>query len=462
MSSGLVRWRAQPLTGKQIAQIHSVLGVAMQRLADALLQPMTLLAAVVWLLDGSFGDIAVITVVASASLALGSIVMPYVLSLVEDVRLVILGASMVRAAAAALIGILGWRVSGLSPENFVSLLIVSILFYQIGSAVNVTTNPRSTIVNVDQPTTVRARQAAGALAGMLGGFVAWRTLANDALPFPRSAGLLLALAGIASLAAIWFQITAPVRRGTFGHKPSLVGREEVQALLQSGTMRRFLIFRMLFGFAELADPFLIIYGIAQMGLGLRYIGATILALALAQVAGGVVWTVFRRAQGSRRSLQIAAMLRLAGIAAATGIPLIANSAAYADRFESPTLASWAFLTAFFLLGLGQSTYLRNEQAYAMRISGDESLYPAAIMLTNFSLIITSVAALVGAWIIAVYSLEAALVAAAILSFLALLSSGLLVGRKTLRRRTLSPGLRGPRKPVRVRKRRRFRRRKSSW
>lgn len=462
MSSGLDRWRAQPLTGKQVAQIHSILAVAMQRLADALLQPMTLLAAVVWLLDGSFGDIAVIAVVASASLALGSIVMPYVLSLVEDVRLVILGASMVRAAAAALIAILGWRVSSLDWDDFVSLLIVSILFYQIGSAVNVTTNPRSTIVNVDQPTTVRARQASGALAGILGGLVAWRTLTNDALPFPRSAGLLLALAGIASLAAIWFQITAPVRRGAFGHKPSLVSREEVQVLLESGTMRRFLIFRMFFGFADLADPFLIIYGIAQMGLGLRYIGATILALALAQVAGGVVWTVFRRAEGSRRSLQIAAMLRLAGIAVATGIPLIANSAAYADRFESQTLASSAFLTAFFLLGLGQSTYLRNEQAYAMRISGDQSLYPAAIMLTNFSLIITSVAALVGAWIIAVYSLEAALVAAAILSFLALLSSGLLVGRRTHRRRTLSPGLRGPRKPVRVRKRRHFRRRKSSW
>lgn len=462
MSSGLVRWRMQPLTGKQVAQIHSVVGVAMQRLADALLQPMALLAAIVWLLNGSFGDIAVITVVASASLALGSIAMPYALSLVEDVRLVVLGASMVRAAAAALIALLGWRASTLERDDFVSLLIISVLFYQIGSAVNVTTNPRSTIANVDQPTSVRTRQAAGAIAGIIGGLVAWRTLANDALPFPSSAGWLLALAGIASLAAIWFQITAPVRRGTFGHKPSLVSREEVQALLRTGTMRRFLGFRLIFGFADLADPFLIIYGIVQMGLGLAYIGAAILILALAQVAGGIVWTVFRRAQGSRRSLQIAAMLRLAGITIAAGVPLIANSSAYADRFGSQALGSWAFLTAFILLGLGQSTYLRNEQLYAKSIAGDESLYPAAIMLTNFSLIVTSVAALIGAWIIDVYSLEAALVVAAMLSFMALLSSGLLVGRRTHRRRTLSPTLRGPRKPVRVRKRRRFRRRKPSW
>ena len=462
MSSGLVRWRPRPLTGKQVAQVHSILGVAMQRLADALLQPIALLAAIVWLLDGSFGDVAIITVVASASLALGSIIMPYVLSLVEDVRLVILGASTVRAAAAALIGILGWRVTSIKQDDFVALLIVSLLFYQIGSAVNVVTNPRSTIVAIDQPTTVRARQVAGAVAGMIGGLIAWRTLGNDALTFPQSAGWLLALAGIASIAAIWFQVTAPVRRGAFEHKPSLVSREEVEALLQTGTMRRFLGFRLLFGFADLADPFLVIYGIVQMGLNLRYIGAIMLVLTLAQVGGGVLWTAFRRAEGSRRSLQIAAMLRLTGIAIAAGVPLIANSGAYDDRFDSPAPGSWAFVTAFILLGLGQSTYLRNEQAYAKRIASDESLYPAAIMLTNFSLIITSMAAFIGVWIIHVSSLEGAILVAAMISFLALLSSGLLVGRRTPRRRALSPGLRGPRKPIRVRKRRRFKRRKPSW
>lgn len=458
MISGLADWRPQPLTGKQIAQVHSIASVALQRLADALLQPMTLLAAIIWLLDGSFSDIAIVTVVASASIALGSILMPYVLTLVEDVRLVVLGASTVRAAAAALIGILGWRAQNLERTDFVSLLIISVLIYQIGSAVNVTTNPRSTIANIDQPTSIRARQRAGALAGILGGVVAWRTLSNDSLTFPASAGWLLALAGIASVASTWFQITAPVRHGTFSHKPPLVGREEVQALLETGIMRRFLIFRLLFGFADLADPFIIVYGIIQMGLDLRYIGLIILVLALTQVAGGVVWTIFRRAHGSRRSLQIAAMLRLAGIVVAIGVPLMANSSTYAERLDTPTLGSWAFVSAFALLGLGQSTYLRNEQAYARRICGEEALFPAAVMLTNFSLVFTSGAALVGVWIIHAYTLETVLVVAAVVSFAALLSSSLLIGRRTLHRRTLTPGLRGPRKPVAVRKRRRFKRR----
>lgn len=453
----LADWRPEPLTGRQLARLHSLLSVGLQRLADALLQPMSLLAATVWLLNGSVVDIAIIAVVASASMALGSIIMPYVLSLVEDVRLVILGASMVRAAAAACIAALGWQAPSLEKGDFVSLLVVSMLMYQIGSAVNITTNPRSTSVNLEQPTSLRARQSAGALAGVVGGLVAWRTLANDALSFPGSAGWLLALGGSASVAAIWFQITQPVRRDAFRYRPSLVRLGEVQAVLKIANMRRFLTFRLLLGFTEIADPFLIVYGVMHMGLQLAYVGAIMFILALSQVVGGVVWTVFRQARGSRRSLQVAAMLRLAGISLAVGVPQIANSSAYADRFDTQAVGAWAFVAAFALLGVGQSTYLRNEQAYAMRITAGQTLYPASITLINASLVMTSTAALVGAWIIHVYSLETAIVISAIISFLALLASGLLVGPRTHRRRSLKPSLRGSRKPVRVRKRKRLRR-----
>jgi len=458
--SGLTDWRPQPLTGKQIAQAHSIASVALQRLADALLQPMILLPAIVWLLNGSYVDIAIITVVASGSSAFGGIVMPYILYLLEDVRVVILGANVVRAAAAALIVVLGWRAASFEQADFVSLLIISVVFYELGSAVNITTNPRSTIANLDQPTSIRSRQTAGALAGILGGLIAWSTLSNDALIFPRSAGWLLVLGGIASISSVWFQLTAPIRRDMLYHKPSFVGFEDIQALVRLGNVRRFIYFRLVFGLAALADPFLIIYGIMQMGLNLAYVGATVLVLAISQVIGGVVWTVFRKARGSRRSMQIAALLRLAGISLAMGVPIVADSSAYAERFDSQTPGSWLFVFAFALLGLGQSTYLRNERPYAIRIAGDQSLYPAAIMLTNFTMLVTAISAMVGAWIIGAWSLETAMVTAAMVAFIALLMSGLLIGRRTLRRRALSPTLRGSRKPIRVRRRRLFGRRRS--
>lgn len=451
MYPGLAEWRPKPLSGRDIARIHSIASIAGQRLADSLLQPMTLLAAVVWLFNGSWVDIAIVTVVASAASALGSTVMPYALRYVEDIRLVILGANVVRAGAATLIVILGWRIVTYSSSDFVSLLIIAVLFLEIGAAVNITTNARSPIANLDQPTSRRARQIAGATAGLIGGLVAWRALSTGDEGFPQSIGWLLALGGMASIATVWFQITAPVRSNSLHRKPDIVRFDQIRALLSTGNMRRFLIFRLAFGLADLADPFLIVYGMIEMRLGLAYIGLIVLVLALSQITGGIVWTTIRQARGSRRSMQLAAMLRFAGLILAAGVPMIARSDAWQRHLESGNTGSWLFVLAFAFIGLGQSTYLRNEQAYARRVAVDERLFPAALMLTNGSLLITAIAALIGVWIISAFSLETALVTASVVAFIALLISGVLVGPRTLRRRTLSPTLRGPRKPVRVRK-----------
>lgn len=441
-------------TRVEVAKIHSVLIVGLQRLADILLQPITLLAAIIWLLNGSYADIAIIAAVASASLALGSVVMPFALGHIEDVETVLLGANMVRGAAAALIVVAGWRATELQSGDLVALLIIAIILYQIGSAVDIGANPRATLAITDDPTTPFARQAVGAIAGILGGLIAYRALSNENLPFPSRFGWLLVLAGIASVASIWFQITRPVRRANGRAQPPLVSRAEVLALLDFSTMRRLLTFRLIFGFATLADPFLIVWGINEMALGLRYIGAIVLMMALAQVGGGVIWTAARRAQGTQGSLQIAAILRLGAIMLAITVPLVARSDWYAETFDTPTAGSWAFVLVFVLIGLAQSTYLRNEQRYAIRIAGKDSLRPAAILLTNLTLVITAISALVGAWIIRISSLEAALIVAASLSFIALIASGVLAGRRK-RYHRLQPELRGPRKPIRKRKRRRI-------
>src|SRR5699024_5988780 len=101
------------------------------------------------------------------------------------------------------IAMIGWQANRLSPGNFVSLLVIAILFYQVSSAINVSRNPRSTIADEDQPTAPFSRQSIGATAALIGGFTAWRALDNDSLRFPSSAGWVIALGGIAALAAIW-------------------------------------------------------------------------------------------------------------------------------------------------------------------------------------------------------------------------------------------------------------------
>jgi hypothetical protein len=419
---------------------------------------MTMLAAVVWLLNGSFEDVAVITVVASASYAFGSVIMPYVLARVDDIRLVLLGASSVRAAAAAIIATIGWQASRFSPGEVVSLLVIAILFYQVSSAINVSRNPRSTIADEDQPTSPGSRQIVGASAAIIGGITAWRALENPDLAFPTSAGWVLALGGMASLASIWFQVTAPVRRIDLLNKPPIAERRDIIRVLGSTNIRRYLIVRLLFGLATLADPFLIIFGLIHMDLDIGYVGAIMLTIVLAQVMGGVIWTFFREFRGTRRSIQVAAMLRLFAIALAVGVPFIADSAWYAERFDSPAVGSWAFVSVFFLLGIAQSTYIRNEQPYALRQLHDISLYPATNLLLNGTLVITAFAAFIGTAIIRAWSIDTLLVVAAALAFVALMSTAMLQGRRKLRRRYLEPELRGERKPIRRRPKRRRRRR----
>lgn len=459
MEVASIQQRLRQPTGEELARLHSIAHVALQRLADATLQPMTILAALVWLLNGSFEDVAVITVVASASYALGSVVMPYALSRVEDIRLVLLGASTVRAAAAAIIAMIGWQASRLSPGNFVSLLVIAILFYQVSSAINVSRNPRSTIADEDQPTSPGARRVIGASAAILGGITAWQTLGNDTLSFPSSAGWAIALGGVAALAAVWFQVTAPVRHIDLVNKPPVAERLEVIDVLRSGNVRRYLVVRLLFGLATLADPFLVIFGLIHMDLDIGYVGAIVLVIVLAQVTGGIVWTFFREFRGTRRSLQVAALLRLLGISLAIGIPFVADSSWYVERFGSGSVGAWAFVLVFFVLGIAQTTYIRNEQPYALRLVRDPALYPATILLLNLTLVLTAFAALIGAWVIAVWSIETLLIVAAALSFVALISTATLQGqRRKLRRRFLEPELRGQRKPIRRRPRRRRRRR----
>lgn len=452
--SALAKGHIQPLSGRDVARISAITSVAGQRLADTLLQPMTLLAAVVWLFNGSWVDIAIITVVATAASAFGSTAMPYALRYIEDIRLVVLGANVVHAAAAALIVLLGWRIVSYPSSNFVSLLIIAILFWEIGSAVNVTTSPRSPFPGIGDPISGRTRQIAGATAAVIGGLVAWRALGNPDIAFPRSFGWLLALGGMSSIAAVWFQVTAPSRQESPLYRPEVVDMHDIRTTIRIGNVRRFLVFRLFFGLADLADPFLIVYGLIKMPLELRYIGVIVLIMTLAQVAGGIVWTVLRPARGSRRSMQVAAMLRFTGLVLAVGVPVTVNSEAWQGRFGDSALGPLLFVLAFACLGLGQTTYLRNEQPYARRAAADENLYPAAVMLTNGSLLITALAALIGAWVIKVWSLEAALITATAIAFLALMLSGVLTGRRTLRRRALSPALRGPRKPVRGIRRRR--------
>lgn len=437
-------------TAEELARIHSWTQVSLQRIVDAILQPFTFLAAVVWLFGGSYADVAVIAVAAAMSYALGSAIMPFALAKVDDIRLVLLGASVVRAFASAIIAVIGWQASSMDDDYVVLWLVIALLFYQVSSAANVSRNPRSFIANQDQPTSARSRQVVGAIAGTLGGIIAWRTLGNRDLSFEQAAGMLLFLAGSASLGSVWFQITAPVRYRDLHQKLPIPAWTDIERVLRTPEIRRYLGVRLLFGFATLADPFLIIYGITYLRLNLWYLGAVMLAVVFAQLVGGLIWTFFGEMSGSRKAIQLAAVLRFAALTLAVAVPFIGTSSWYRSAFDGPGVASWLYVVVFFLVGLSQNTFSRNEQHYAMNRLRDGQLFPAMDMVLNLALVFTALTPILGVLLIEATSLRVAIAITAGIAFLAFLCTAFLVARKRLPRRHLKPGLRGPLKPIRDR------------
>lgn len=432
-------------TAEELARLHSWTQVSLQRLVDAVLQPSTFLAAMIWLFGGTFMDVAVVAVAASMSYALGSIVMPIALSKVSDIRLVLLGASGVRAAASLMIAIIGWRAPQMNHDNTVLWIVVAVLFYQVSSAANVSRNPRSFIANHDQPTSARSRQVVGAIAGLVGGLIAWRTLGNRQLEFDEAAGMMLFLGGMASLGSVWFQVTAPLRYTDLHQKLPVAAWTDVEHVFRNDEFRRFTAVRTLIGISALADPFLIIYGLVEMRLSLWHVGAVIATVVFAQVVGGGLWTLLGEMPGSRRSIQVAALLRFGALTLALAVPFFAQSSWYQSNFESQRFANWLFVAVFFFLAFAQNSLTRNEQHYAMQRLGDGRLFPAADLVLNIIVVLTSLTPIIAVILIQSYSLRFAVTIAASVSFVAFLATALLAARKRrLRRRRLTPS---PRKSV---------------
>lgn len=435
----------RPLTAEETARAHSWMQVWFQRFVDAILQPITFLAAVIWLLGGAYGDIAIVAIATGISYALGGVVMPFALAKVENIRLLLLGANGVRAIASLLMIVIGWRSQSISSPTLVLLLVIALLMYQLSSVVNVSRNPRSFVANQDQPTSARSRQVVGALAGIAGAIIAWRTLGNAQLEFKQAFGILIVLAGLASLGSIWFQVTAPLRYQDIHAKLPVPTWSEFQQVIRNSEIRRYLLIRLVIGLATLADAFLIVFGLYKLGLGSGYIGAAMAAVVLAQVIGGSLWTFLGDMPGSRRSIQLATALRLGALTLAVAVPYLGSSTWYRSIHESDRLASWLFVTVFFLLGLSQTTLTRNEHHYAMRRLDQGTLYPALDLLLNSLLVVTAFTPVLGVMLINAFGLSTTMAIATIISFIAFLGTAFLVARRTLPR--IQP-TRTPRKSVR--------------
>ncbi len=435
---------ARSRRANQFTPVNAMVNGALQALADIALQPVIFLAAIAYLLGGSPYQIAGFAVVSLASWALADwIAAPLRLMLRRDFRLVTIG-SVIRLAAAIAIGIIGLRLEdGNSPDQ-VGVLLVAYAVYQLASAVIGRASVHSihgTGALGSRRGLFRSRAIIGAIASVIGAGAVWSALGTTGTTGDNG-GLVLVLAAIGIASATWFLLAIPGNRRI---EPRTAYRSQSSrqglAALQSRAYRRFLVFRSTLALSAAADPFLIVFGLEQLGLTLGEVGAALAVYAAGHLLGMVFWPRWAAARSARAPLQVTPLLRLVVLVVAVSIPSISASGLYAGRFDGPEVAIRCFIAIFSLLGLVTSANNVASQPYLLAILPDDVSRPA-IALTNTILGVLAFAPLAAAFVVERFSLETLLYVAIVLAFVALVASGMLAAsRVRVRQRYGSRGMR---------------------
>lgn len=408
--------------------INGMLSGMLQALADSILHPVLLLAAVAMLLDGSHYQIAAFTVIALASWTISAVILTQLQRTLRYAYPLVIAASVVRLLAVTLLAFTAFHSPDRDPSAVIRSLLAGFVLYQGCSAI---IGQASVITVVGTPPTTRCgfllRQRAiiCAIVAVIGGAVLW-SVYRPVDDIRDGLGILFILAALATAAGTWFILAVPGRktRGLLGNSASLLPGGLFRPL-RSGAYRRFLLFRIALGLASGADPFIIVFGFRQVGLGLEHIGLAVVAFAIGHLAGILIWPVWSDWGSPRRPLQIAALLRVTVLVITIAIPSVSASTLYTDRFSSPDAAVHLFLSLFAFLGLAVSAHATANQRYLLDITGPGFTHQT-VATTNLVHGLLAFAPFAAAYLIDRTSLEEGLWIAAATAFVALLISGSLI------------------------------------
>jgi hypothetical protein len=403
-----------------------MLHAGLQAIAGIILQPVITLAAIAFLFGGSDYQIAAFAVIAVASWALAPVVTLLLGSAVRDTYPVVLAASVLRFAAVVVIGFIGFRIDNISPGRVVGSLVFAYLVYQIASAIAGQSTSTMILGGIERnrQTSFFRRRGYAAVGFALIGAVACWSVFRSGEPFQRSVGLLLMLAAISLGSATWFLLNATRRAGRTQGIPLQQLMGSIRDALRRAPFRRYAAFKILLALTAAFDPFVLVYGFQELGLGVTYIGWAILAFAAGHLAGYALWGQLIARHSPRVPFQIATFLRLLFLTWIVAVPTLAASTWYTDRFDDIDAAMGGFALGFVLIGLAASVGTSANQRYLMDIAPRGTLQ-GQILATNVIAGIFAFSPFGVAWLMQRYDLERLMWAGVGVSIVALLASGLL-------------------------------------
>ena len=166
----------------------------------------------------------------------------------------------------------------------------------------------------------------------------------------------------------------------------------VATLRDDRPFRRIITARLLTGFAGMASPFFILYGVEGLGLGTAVIGFCLTAQVIGRIIGGGLLGLFIERLGNRLTV-------LGALSAVTMVPLLALGIGFwANAAPDRALLLYVYPLLFLLMGISMETVMWGYTNYVLDIAPPKER-PTYVGLTNTITGLLVVAPIIGGTIL---------------------------------------------------------------
>ncbi len=426
------------LGGRWIVALLQAISVS---LATGLALPVVIIGAYVALETNDLYRIALIPALAFGLWNLGALFAGRICR--DRVRLLpwAVGGAVLRAAAMAALAYLAYHTGAGKPDRLgLFLTVLGVFGFASGfGSVPLEGVLRKSFESSSRAQLFRGRAFWGIVAALLAGIVVRSVFTNDGPATQRAfAYLFIAAAGCLSSAAFFtLLVKEPARRlSTARHG----GHAHLLTALRHGPMQRYLLFRIAFAATAMLDVFIVVYALRDFSFERSFLGSYVIAFCVALAIGLPLARALGRRRGGRSVLQAAIWLKLIAPVLLLTIPYLRDSDTIAGRISGDRFFLWMLAACFAALGASQAFQATGNFQYLDEIA------PAverdnAFAITNGILMLATLGAFVGAWIVERWDFQHLFGITAALALLAVLLSGILVDNRIVASRsvTAQPG-----------------------
>lgn len=397
-------------------------------MTDALLHPAIFFPALVYLIGGTWMQMATFLVASMVAWSAAPLLLTMVRGFTASLRPLTWTALLARLLAIGTIGWVGLNLSDWSADRILGLLLSAWIVYQAANALTSQSSAPAALNVLSRGGRLRYlrwRHLVVALVTLGAGWLTYR-LFSGSTSLATDLRSVLVLAALGTVGASWFAALMLFGRTSLApslHGPSLL--RGMRLALGNAAVRRWMAYRLLLAAVAAFDPFLIVFGLSQIGVDIYLIGVAMAAWAVGQVVGSWLWPWVVGKLGPRIVFQLAALCRLALLVWVVALPSLVATSAFTDRFSSPRDAWLAFGVGFVFLGLSAAAGSAASTPYLMRITSTANL-AATGLVTNLGAVVGGFLPLAVAWSLDRYDDERVFWVGIGLGVVALLASGLLM------------------------------------